>query len=368
MTTKKETVLEALARIQQELKAPKSQYNDFGKYNYRNLEDILEAVKPLLNGFVLTLSDEMINVGDHNYIQAHATLTGNGDVYGTTAWAREAEAQKGMNDAQITGSTSSYARKYAVNGLFILDDTKDDDFNNQGKGGKGEKTGKGNVKKPVEKDENDTRAIESDLGAATDQGKQEKVEPEGSQGSEKKAKWTPDIWFDGIKRLKTTKSIEKKVKEAIDSGVLKVIFEQFPVQRDMLSKKHEAVRKDGEKSLGVYLINQGWEIPKIKGEDEPPSEDIEKDVNEVFGQPQIDPVFQKAVTEKMDAMKIDMGGAGQYVNWETFDKFLDLNAGQVEKTREAFVAMVTKAAKAKPDVIDRMMDKYTRYIEKMVGV
>jgi len=122
-----------LTDIQKELKAPKNQYNSFGRYNYRNCEDILEAVKPLLGDCVLTLSDEVVNVGTCNYVKATATFMstdGVGEV-SVSAYAREAVQQKGMNDAQITGSSSSYARKYALNGLFLIDDTKDDDFNNQ---------------------------------------------------------------------------------------------------------------------------------------------------------------------------------------------------------------------------------------------
>lgn len=128
-------ILEKLLNIQQELKCNKNQYNSFGGYNYRNCEDILEAVKPLLkeNKCVVTLSDEIINVGTHNYVKSTATLKDVekiGDEISTNALAREAEIQKGMNDSQITGSTSSYARKYALNGLFDIDDTKDSDFTN----------------------------------------------------------------------------------------------------------------------------------------------------------------------------------------------------------------------------------------------
>ena len=116
-----------LNRIQQELKAPKGQTNSFGNYKYRSCEDILEAVKPLLNGLTLTLCDEVVNVGTANYVKATATLYGEGEHFGVTAYAREAETKKGMDEAQITGAASSYARKYALNGLFAIDDTKDAD-------------------------------------------------------------------------------------------------------------------------------------------------------------------------------------------------------------------------------------------------
>ena len=122
--------MKELIQIQSELKAPKSQRNDFGRYNYRSCEDILEAVKPLLNKYnsFLTLSDEIINVGNRNYVKATATIFGPDDKQITvTANACEAETKKGMDSSQITGAASSYARKYALNGLFAIDDTKDAD-------------------------------------------------------------------------------------------------------------------------------------------------------------------------------------------------------------------------------------------------
>jgi len=122
-----------LAKVQGELKAPKNQYNSFGKYNYRSCEDILEAAKPLCleNGLVLNLSDTIINVGQSNYVEATATVIDieTGDKHSVTASARESVTKKGMDDSQITGSSSSYARKYALNGLFSIDDTKDADTN-----------------------------------------------------------------------------------------------------------------------------------------------------------------------------------------------------------------------------------------------
>jgi len=120
-----------LAKVQGELKAPKNQYNSFGKYNYRSCEDILEAAKPLClaNGLILNLSDTIINVGQSNYVEATATVIDieTGEKHSVTASARESVTKKGMDDSQITGSSSSYARKYALNGLFSIDDTKDAD-------------------------------------------------------------------------------------------------------------------------------------------------------------------------------------------------------------------------------------------------
>ena len=116
-----------LNEIQQALKAPKGQRNKFGNYNYRSCEDILEAVKPLLGDSVLTISDTMSQLGDRYYVQATATLWCGERVHETHGWARESLTRKGMDESQITGSTSSYARKYALNGLFCIDDTRDID-------------------------------------------------------------------------------------------------------------------------------------------------------------------------------------------------------------------------------------------------
>lgn len=130
-------ILEKLNNIQQELKAPKGQYNSFGKYNYRSCEDILEAVKPLLkaNKCVLTISDVLQQEGDRYYIKAIATLQDieTEETQINIAYAREAEAKAGMDLSQITGTASSYARKYALNGLFLIDDTKDADTDEHAK-------------------------------------------------------------------------------------------------------------------------------------------------------------------------------------------------------------------------------------------
>lgn len=120
--------------VQQQLKAPKSQYNEFNKFNYRNAEDILEAVKPLLasQGLTLVLSDQMEYIGNRYYIKATATLSDGEDTITSTAYAREDESRAGMSDSQVTGCSSSYARKYCLNGLFCIDDGKDSDsFDNK---------------------------------------------------------------------------------------------------------------------------------------------------------------------------------------------------------------------------------------------
>lgn len=126
---------DVLQKIQTQLKAPKGQFNSFGKYAYRSCEDILEAVKPLLaeNKATLTLSDDVMAVADRIYIKATATLSTGEESRSVTAYAREEDAKKGMDASQVTGAASSYARKYALNGLFAIDDTKDSDATNDGK-------------------------------------------------------------------------------------------------------------------------------------------------------------------------------------------------------------------------------------------
>ena len=123
-------ITEQLRAVQMALKAPKGQHNKFGNYDYRSCEDILEAVKPLLQEQQLTLwlDDSVVNVGDRIYVKATATIKSeDGEQVENHAYAREAETKKGMDDSQITGTASSYARKYALNGLFLIDDTKDAD-------------------------------------------------------------------------------------------------------------------------------------------------------------------------------------------------------------------------------------------------
>ena len=124
-------IYEKLTEVQNELKAPKSKYNSFGKYNYRSCEDILEAVKPILKAkrLAMTVKDDVFNIGDRFYIMATVTVFDceSDEKVTTTAYAREDADKKGMDGSQITGSSSSYARKYALNGMFAIDDTKDAD-------------------------------------------------------------------------------------------------------------------------------------------------------------------------------------------------------------------------------------------------
>ena len=121
-----------LLKIQSELKAPKNQINKFGGYNYRSCEDIFEALKPLLKQeeLILRVTDELVNVGERYYIKATAILTDGTETIENVGYAREEETKKGMDGSQITGASSSYARKYALNGLFLIDDVKDSDTTN----------------------------------------------------------------------------------------------------------------------------------------------------------------------------------------------------------------------------------------------
>ena len=143
------SITETLSAIQTQLKAPKNQFNKFGNYKYRSCEDILEGLKPLLaeHKAALVLNDEIQVISNRIYVKATATLKQGKDEISTTAYAREAESKKGMDDAQVTGATSSYARKYALNGLFACDDTKDADATNQH--GKEQPAVKGNKPAPA---------------------------------------------------------------------------------------------------------------------------------------------------------------------------------------------------------------------------
>lgn len=171
------TLFEKLSAIQNELKAPKSNFNNFGKYSYRSAEDILEAVKPIckMHKAIVFLSDDIRYVGDRYYVEANVTLADleNDERLVVTAYARESDKKSGMDESQITGSCSSYARKYALNGLFCIDDTKDADTDEQhiqvAEGGKRE------TKAKAEKAQADDPIISSDkveIAVATIRNKQ----------------------------------------------------------------------------------------------------------------------------------------------------------------------------------------------------
>ena len=132
--------MKKLMDVQKKLKAPKGQFNKFGGYHYRSCEDILEAAKPLCveAGLLLTVSDEVVMIGERYYVKATAKVADGTNEFSVTAYAREEETKKGMDGSQITGTASSYARKYALNGLFCIDDTKDADTNEYAEKTKGE--------------------------------------------------------------------------------------------------------------------------------------------------------------------------------------------------------------------------------------
>ena len=165
-------IYDKLLQIQTELKAPKNQYNSFGDYKYRSCEDILEAVKPLLlkHKASLTLRDEIENIGDRYYIRAIATLfdAESEAVINNVAYAREAESKPKMDAAQVTGTASSYARKYALNGLFLIDDTKDADTDEHAK-----QTGAG---KASDKQVKLIKDLSKDVSTITSYYKVEKIE------------------------------------------------------------------------------------------------------------------------------------------------------------------------------------------------
>lgn len=166
------SIYAALAAVQSELKAPKGQFNKFGGYHYRSCEDILEAVKPILKAhdLALHLADEPAMVGERYYIKATATLTDfAGQQISSTAYAREALDKKGMDDSQITGTASSYARKYALNGLFCIDDTKDADTDEyQAAGCQNPAGGKKTPKQPAPKREAPAPKRDPEVQAALD--------------------------------------------------------------------------------------------------------------------------------------------------------------------------------------------------------
>ncbi|MFA9376259.1 MAG: ERF family protein [Lachnotalea sp.] len=166
-------VAEKLLKVQTELNAPKNQYNSFGKYKYRSCEDILEGLKPILkevNAIVL-VGDSLEHIGDRYYIKATAQFIdcASGEIKINTAYAREEESKKGMDASQVTGSTSSYARKYALNGLFCIDDVKDSDSTNKGDGDKA--TNKPTNSKPANKNEPTNQEQQANENIKIDQAK-----------------------------------------------------------------------------------------------------------------------------------------------------------------------------------------------------
>lgn len=210
MSEDKKTFVEKLIAVQTALKALKGQYNSFGKYKYRSAEDILNAVKPLNaeQGLLLTLSDEPLLIGDWHYIKATATITDGIIKESFTAYARESFTKKGMDDSQITGTASSYARKYALNGLYLIDDTKDADTDEYKKQEK-------NVKKITKKQLEQLKANFQKIAAL------KKVSEKSVE-----AQFLTIIKFDGkIEDLDT--EIHHKLMELTNRNIHKLENEQF---------------------------------------------------------------------------------------------------------------------------------------------
>lgn len=202
MEKKELTFLERVLKVQTELKAPKGQFNKFGGYAYRSCEDILEAAKPLLAKYnlILFIGDEVVEIGGRIYVKASATIMdSDGNKIMNYAYAREEETKKGMDGSQITGASSSYARKYALNGLFLIDDTKDSDATNTH--GKDDKEQKKADEIPVKK------ATEKQLELL------KKYVPT-EEGQAKMLKWVGVTKLEDIPMDKASEIISQKVKEA----------------------------------------------------------------------------------------------------------------------------------------------------------
>jgi len=196
-----------LMRIQSDLKAPKGQKNAFGGYKYRSCEDILEAVKPLLRReeMILIISDEIVSVEGRVYIKATATVSDGITFMKAEALAREADTKKGMDPSQVTGATSSYARKYALNGLFCIDDTKDADTDAYTKQTQEKKPDFGNASKP------EPQQTESDQPFNIEEPEEESAELRGLRELMKKDKITEDQVLGAFKgKFSAIENIDKK--------------------------------------------------------------------------------------------------------------------------------------------------------------
>ena len=208
------TLEQKLMSVQNSLRAPKNQYNSFGKYYYRNAEDILEAVKPLnkKEGLLLTLSDEIIQISDRLYVKAIATISDGKSEITVCAFAREPISKKGMDDSQVTGTASSYARKYALNGLYLIDDTKDADTDEY----KHVTTSEKNVR-PVKKQSNQDK--EQLLKQVVEEKKQQFMLQSGFSAQDVKQMMKNELTLMGKVVSKDTPMVDVKV--AIDSLVRK---------------------------------------------------------------------------------------------------------------------------------------------------
>ncbi|MBQ0113381.1 MAG: ERF family protein [Bacteroidales bacterium] len=230
------SIFNKLNHIQTTLKAPKDKHNNFGNYDYRSCEGILEAVKPLLaeTGLVLTVSDEMVDVGGRIYVKATATIYDGESEIKNTAYAREEESKKGMDASQLTGSTSSYARKYALNGLFCIDDNRDaDETNTHGK-----------------EDNQFAKEVSKEKARETRE-KNKKVE-EASKSEE------------GLKlRYESAKACIVKFKDISPVRDAKLIERATALMNDLLDAGMETERKDLYDNLNSRMLKTDDELPSF---------------------------------------------------------------------------------------------------------
>lgn len=213
-TEKQKTVLDVLNEIVKNIEVPKGQYNKFGGYYYRSCEDIYNAVKKLLpEGAVLRLEDDIVLIGERFYIKATAKLYYKGDFVTNTAYAREEESKKGMDGSQVTGAASSYARKYALNGLFLIDDVKDSD-------------------------------------ATNDHGKEAKPEPK----AEKPKRTEPEIAMDGDE----WRALQDELKNALTLDELKTSFAKISKMAGQMSKAQlDLLIKEKDKTKNAIMFENG---------------------------------------------------------------------------------------------------------------
>ena len=230
-----------LARIQQELKAPKNLWNKFGQYYYRNAEGILEAVKPMLNGLVLIINDEPVVIGDRFYIKAVVTLTDGEDSISVTAYAREDEIKKGMDGCQITGACSSYARKYALNALLMIDDSKDSDDDSLSP------RNPANQEKPKAKQK--SKPVKADPAAEVTMAKTlpQEAQKQGKKADEPQNEVNPVQMY----LLQQMKSLRE------DRGIT------VKENNELFKKQHEVLIKGGlapDKKLAEYTMSEAQEL------------------------------------------------------------------------------------------------------------
>ena len=270
---KTETLSKALSEIQSTLNCPKNQFNNFGKYKYRSCEDILEALKPLLTKkqVLITITDDMILLGNRYYVKATAIFSTNGiegsAAIKSTAFAREAETKKGMDDSQITGAASSYARKYALNGLLLIDDTKDADTQD-------------NIKsQPAKTQTTTTKPTTQQSQPESTQDKTIISEPQRKRffGKGKEYGWSPDELKTLIKAFKYehSKDIKRddynKIIEMIEKGIADIPHDETTKKEELLADikagSDQNVKEYELDALDKKALNLKLELHELTGSD-----------------------------------------------------------------------------------------------------